>query len=263
MKSTKEKIEKSVENLREPLVDFVQQMVRTPSLPDKEHTVQKLVASKLKTVETEVDVFPCRFEQLKDHPAFCDDGFSPNERVDVVGRWMGNSRGRSLILNGHVDVVPTGDETLWDDSPWSGSENDGKIYGRGSCDMKGGLSAGIFALEALKKLNFKPDGNVLFESVIGEESGGAGTLAALERGYSADGAVILEPTSLSLSPIQSGALTFRLTVTGKATHAAMKWDGINAIEKFSILQIAIKDLEKRRHEEQTHGFYEDPNRIAP
>jgi acetylornithine deacetylase len=129
--------------------------------------------------------------------------------------------------------------------------------------MKGGLSAGIFAIEVLKKLNFKPDGDVLFESVIGEESGGAGTLAALERGYSADGVIILEPTSLHLSPIQSGALTFRLTIPGKATHAAMKWDGINAIEKFSILQIAIKDLEKRRHEEQTHGFYEDPNRIAP
>ena len=186
MKSTKENIEKSVDNLREPLVDFVQQIVRTPSLPDEEHAVQELVASKLRRLETEVDVFPCQFEQLKDHPAFCDDGFSPDKRIDVVGRWRGNGNGRSLILNGHVDVVPTGDETLWDDSPWSGSANDRKIYGRGSCDMKGGLSAGIFALETLKKLNFKPDGDVLFESVIGEESGGSGTLAAIERGFSAD-----------------------------------------------------------------------------
>ena len=263
MNLTEDNIDKTVENLRKPLVDFVQQTVRTPSLPDEEHAVQELVANKLKTLETEVDVFPCQFEQLKDHPAFCDDGFSPHKRIDVVGRWRGNGSGRSLILNGHVDVVPTGDETLWDDSPWSGSENDGKIYGRGSCDMKGGVSTGIFAIEALKKLNFKPDGEILFESVVGEESGGVGTLAALERGYSADGAVILEPTSLCLSPIQSGALTFRLTVPGKATHAAMKWDGINAIEKFSMLQTAIKDLEKRRHEEQTHGFYEDPNQIAP
>ena len=146
MKSTKENIEKSVENLRETLVDFVQQIVRTPSLPDEEHTVQELIASKLKSLETEVDVFPCQFEQLKDHPAFCDDGFSPDKRIDVVGRWGGNGNGRSLILNGHVDVVPTGDETLWDDSPWSGAVKDGRIYGRGSCDMKAGLSSGIFAM---------------------------------------------------------------------------------------------------------------------
>ncbi|HIO75394.1 MAG TPA: ArgE/DapE family deacylase, partial [Candidatus Marinimicrobia bacterium] len=140
---------------------------------------------------------------------------------------------------------------------------DGRIYGRGSCDMKAGLSSGIFALEALKKLNFKPDGDILFESVVGEESGGVGSLAAIERGYSADGAVILEPTSLCLSPIQSGALTFRLTVPGKATHAAMKWDGVNAIEKFAILQTAINDLEKRRHRKKTYDYYDDPHQIAP
>ena len=108
MKLTEDNIDKTVENLREPLVDFVQQMVRMPSLPDEEHTVQELIASKLKSLETEVDVFPCQFEQLKDHPAFCDDGFSPDKRIDVVGRWRGNGNGRSLILNGHVDVVPTG-----------------------------------------------------------------------------------------------------------------------------------------------------------
>ena len=263
MKLIKENSDKTVENLREPMVNFVQQMVRIPSLPDEEHPVQEFITNKLKTLEMEVDVFPCQFEQLKNHPAFCDDGFSPNERVDVVGSWMGNSRGRSLILNGHVDVVPTGSDALWDDPPWSGTVKNGHIYGRGSCDMKAGLSSGVFAIEALKKLNFKPDGDILFESVIGEESGGLGTLAAMEQGYSADGVIILEPTSLYLSPIQSGALTFRLIVTGKATHAAMKWDGVNAIDKFSILQTAIKDLEKRRHEEQTHGYYEDPNHIAP
>jgi hypothetical protein len=89
MNLTEDNIDKTVENLRKPLVDFVQQTVRTPSLPDEEHTVQELVVSKLKTLETEVDVFPCQFEQLKDHPAFCDDGFSPDKRIDVVGRWEG------------------------------------------------------------------------------------------------------------------------------------------------------------------------------
>lgn len=263
MKSAEARIAGAVDELRDAIVDFVSEMVRTPSLPDEEYEVQELVAEKLRSLGARVDVFPCRFEDLRDHPAFCDDGFSPDERVDVVGRWPGAGDSRSLILNGHVDVVPTGDEAMWDDSPWSGAVKDGRIYGRGSCDMKGGLAAGIFAVEALKRLGFQPKGDVLLQSVIGEETGGVGTLAAINRGYSADGAVILEPTSLRICPTQSGALTFRLTVKGKATHAAMKWDGVSALEKFALLQSALDELERRRHGEYSSEDFDNPNHIAP
>lgn len=75
----------------------------------------------------------------------------------------------------------------------------------------------------------------MIQSVVGEETGGCGTLANIVRGFTADAAVILEPTSLKVCPIQSGALTFRLTIKGKATHAAQKWDGVSALEKFSLI----------------------------
>ena len=113
-----------------------------------------------------------------------------------IGQWNNDGGGKSLILNGHVDVVPTGPEELWHESPWSGSIKNGKIYGRGSTDMKGGLSAAIFAVQILQKIGFKPNGNVMVQSVVGEESGGCGTLTNIVKEYSADAAIILEPTSL-------------------------------------------------------------------
>jgi acetylornithine deacetylase len=183
--------------------------------------------------------------------------------VNVIGQWNNDGGGKSLILNGHVDVVPTGPEELWHESPWSGSIKNGKIYGRGSTDMKGGLSAAIFAVQILQKIGFKPNGNVMVQSVVGEESGGCGTLTNIVKEYSADAAVILEPTSLKISPIQSGALTFRLTIPGRATHAAMRWDGVSAIEKFNLIHQSILEFEKERHQSFDIKYYESKDRVAP
>ena len=203
----------AVNSLKPRIFSLAQQLVATPSLPGEEDDVQRLVLDVLQGIGLDVEVVPSRFSDLQEHPAFCDDGYSPDQRINVVGRWRGTPGsggcGRSLILNGHVDVVPPGCERLWDDPPWSGVIRDGVLYGRGSCDMKGGLAAGIFAIAALKQVGFRPAGDVLIESVVGEESGGIGTLATIEKGYSADAALILEPTSLQVCPVQSGALTFR------------------------------------------------------
>src|SRR6185437_10685992 len=102
-------------------------------------------------------------------------------RNDVVGTLKGAGEGRSLILNGHVDVVPAGDPELWPNDPWSGSVADGRIWGRGSCDMKGGLAAGIAALRILRALELRPSGDVIFQAVVDEETGGPGTRRAVER----------------------------------------------------------------------------------
>lgn len=260
-----DRIVEAVEAARQDLVAFVQSMVRTASLPDHEHDVQNLVVRRLQSMGLEVEIVPSNFEDLREHPAFGDDGFSPSERINVIGRWPGTQRGegRSLILNGHVDVVPVGDLLLWSDSPWSGTIRDDKLYGRGSCDMKAGLSAGIFAVDVLQRLGYQPARDVLIESVIGEESGGIGTLTTIVKGYTADAAILLEPTRLEISLVQSGALTFRLTVPGRSIHAAMKPYGVSAIAKFNLLFQAIEELEKERHRLFQHPLYEDPNNIAP
>ena len=256
------KIDESLKATKDDIISFIQTLVQSPSLANDEGHVQNIIFEKLNQLGLTTKKVPVHFDAIQDHPAFCDDGFSPDARTNVVGNWN-NGQGRSLILNGHVDVVPTGAEALWDESPWSGSVKDGRIYGRGSCDMKAGLASGIFAIQVLQEIGFKPNGNVMVQSVVGEESGGCGTLTNIVKGYRGDGAVILEPTSLKMSPIQSGALTFRLTIPGRATHAAMRWDGVSAIEKFNLIHQSILDLEKHRHQSFEVRYYESPDRVAP
>jgi len=256
-------IRPAVERRREELIAFASRAVQAASLPGQERAVQELIAERLGELGLDVTVLPVRFDRLRGHPAFGDDGFSPDARIDVIGQWRGSGGGRSLILNGHVDVVAPGDETLWTDSPWSGALRDGRLYGRGSCDMKSGLVSGIFALAVLRDLGWSPAGDIVVESVIGEESGGAGTLAAIVEGIRADGAIILEPTSLDLCPVQSGALTFRLAVPGRAAHGALRQHGVSAIEKFSLLHAAILELERDRHQRYRHPLYDEPDWVAP
>ena len=257
-----------VDALRRELVVFLQKLVQLPSLPGYEQKAQYFVADKLRSLGFVVDIVSSEFDELKDHPAFCDDGVTFRDRLNVIGRWRGSgqpaeSPSRSLILNGHIDVVPTGSESLWSDSPWSGAIHDGQLYGRGSCDMKSGLTANIFALQTLQAIGFRPAADVLVESVIGEESGGVGTLTTILKGFQADAAIITEPTRLHLCPVQSGALTFRVKVSGRAMHACMKPYGVSAIEKFYLVLQSVQEVERKRHIEYKNPLYEDPNNIAP
>ena len=256
-------ITSALEASQEDLINFIQTLVQCPSLANDEGPVQDIIQDKLKSLGLDTEKIIVKFDKLKDHPAFCDDGFSPDSRVNIVGQWHNDGDGKSLILNGHVDVVPPGPENLWNKSPWSGYIKNGRIYGRGSCDMKAGLSAGIFAVQVLQSIGFKPDGNIIIQSVVGEESGGCGTLTNIIKGFSANAAVLLEPTSLKVCPIQSGALTFRLTVSGRATHAATRWDGVSAIEKFNLIQQSILKFEKERHDSFNAPYFESKDRVAP
>jgi acetylornithine deacetylase len=252
-----------VDLLTPDLVRFIQESVRIPSLPGHEQEFQGFLSGRLLELGMKVTVSRVRRESLADHPAFCDDDIPYDQRLNVIGRWPGRGGGRSLILNGHADVVSPGAEELWGDSPWSGKLSDGRIYGRGSTDMKGGLAAAVYAMESLRQLGFTPDGDVIFQSVVGEESGGCGTLAAILDGCRADAAIIMEPTGLQLAHVQSGALTFRLTVTGRAVHACMRNQGVNAIEKFYLLLRALNDFDTRRHERHHHPVYPDTGQVAP
>jgi len=262
-----QKITAQVDSLHNEMTAFLARLVQFASLPGKEQAAQHFYADKLRALGCEPQILTSKREELESHPAFCDDLVPFNDRLNVVGRWSATAnnknKARSLILNGHMDVVPTGHESLWSASPWSGAVKDGKLYGRGSCDMKAGLTANVFAVQALQNLGFRPAGDVLLESVIGEESGGVGTLTTIVKGFKADAAIITEPTRLHACPVQSGALTFRLKVAGRAIHACMKPHGVSAIEKFYPLLQAVQELERRRHVEYKNALYPDPNNIAP
>lgn len=118
--------------------------------------------------------------------------------LGLVGSW-GAGTGPTLVLNGHIDVVPPGDLAQWRDrAAYAGVTRDGAVYGRGACDMKGGLVCSLFAIQAVRAAGIRLRGRVLLESVVGEEDGGLGTFATLQRGYRGDAAIIAEPTDLAI-----------------------------------------------------------------
>lgn len=268
------RIADTIDTMRDDIVSFIQTLVRTPSLPGEERNVQQKVADKLNSLGFDVTTIPIQPKELQHHPAFCDDGYPAKHRTNVIGLWKGTGKGEkgtgkknndyhSLILNGHMDVVSPGDESLWDESPWSGAVKNGRLYGRGSADMKAGLSAAVFACQVLRKLGFQPQKDVLIQSVAGEETGGCGTLTNIVNGCTADAAIIMEPTELKIYPIQSGALSFRIKITGKAIHACMKNLGVSAIEKFYAIFQAIEAFEKQRHQAFHNPVYQDRMNVAP
>lgn len=258
-----QQISQAIEANWDEQIKFSQDLIRIPSVTGDEKSVQLEMASVMSRYDLDVDLWNPTFEELSEHPAFSDDGLPLGDRPVVVGRWAGSGRGKSIILNGHMDVVPVGDESLWTYPPWDAVISDGRLHGRGSCDMKSNVAAGLFAIKALKDVGFNPGGDIFIQSVIGEESGGVGTLAALVRGYHADAAVIMEPTELSLAPVGSGALSFRLTVRGLAAHGGLREEGISAVACFIPLFQALNELEKERHDSFKHPLFTGENLAAP
>ena len=238
-------------------VRLAQDLVRVPSITGNEHAVQDLVALMLEEAGLEVDRFEADVDLLKAHPRFPGMEVERTEAVLVAGI-LGQKGDRSLILNGHVDVVPVGDRQAWQASPWSAHIQAGRLYGRGACDMKAGLAVGISAASALKKSGVPLRGRLIVQSVVGEEDGGIGTFAMAERGYRADAAFVLEPTRLRIIPAQAGALSFRLRIRGRSAHASVRYEGISAIEKFELVEARLRQLERALNQEPHRLFRHYP-----
>lgn len=167
----------------------------------------------------------------------------------VIGR-AGRRGGRRIVLSGHLDVVPPGDPGTWTVDPWAGEVRDGRLYGRGACDMKGGVAAilgAVRALEAAADLD-RLAGELLVALVPSEEDGGQGTLAAIRAGVAGDLAIITEPSNLDVVVAHAGAITFRLTVPGRAAHASQRREGVSALAKLFVLVHALEADETRRND---------------
>ncbi|MBK5483571.1 peptidase [Peribacillus sp. TH16] len=238
-------------------IRLLQKLVQEPSKRGQEGSAQAIVVEKCRQLGLEIDLWEIGDEKLRNHPHFyCDrKDFKGNPNLVAIKRGIGN--GKSLILNGHIDVVPEGDHAAWHDDPYSGMAKDGKVFGRGTTDMKGGNVSLLLALEAIIESGIQLKGDVIFQSVIEEESGGAGTLAAVLRGYRADGAIIPEPTNMKLFPLQQGSMWFRLIVKGKSAHGGTRYEGVSAIDKAISVMLEIKKLEQERNESLRHSLYKN------
>jgi acetylornithine deacetylase len=228
------------------LLEFLEGLIAIPSLDGKERDAQEHVAAWMRGEGFQVDCWDLDLAALSKHPNFSME-VERTEGLGVVGTLEGTGGGRSLILNGHTDVVPAGDVGGWTSSPWRGTVRRGRMYGRGAADMKGGLACALYAAKAVKDAGIRLKGALHLESVIGEEDGGVGTLGAALRGYRADGGIVLEPTELKVAPSQAGALSFRITVPGQSAHGCMREEGVSALEKFLPIHESLLGLERARN----------------
>lgn len=209
---------------------FLADFVRIPSLRFEEGPAQDFIAAALRARGYKVDDWTIRLSDLAHLK-----GFGPimgdfSRARSVVGsHHPAEVKGRSLILQGHLDVVPAGPDEMWSTPPFDPVIKDGWMYGRGAGDMKAGTVAALFALDAIRAAGYEPAAPLHFQSVIEEESTGLGALSTLQRGYRADVAVLPEPSNFSINHAQVGALWFQLRVRGRPVHVAVAGEGSNAI----------------------------------
>ncbi|MEV5551664.1 ArgE/DapE family deacylase [Streptomyces sp. NPDC052309] len=226
------------------------ELIAVPSVTGSpaESELQHDLARRLERLDMDVDLWPMDLPALRADPGFPGAEAPRDEAWGLVGTTPDGGDGPTLILQGHVDVVPPGDLAAWEGDPFVPRvTGDDVVHGRGACDMKAGLAAHLAALAAVRAAGVRLRGRVAAHFVVGEEDGGLGAFGTLRRGYGGDACVIAEPTAGTLITANAGALTFRLAVPGKAAHASARDQGVSAIDAYLPLHRALAGLEAERN----------------
>ncbi len=245
-------------------VDFLASLVRCASQRGEETGVQDLVEAALRERGYAVDRFLIDPDMVGKHPAFSPVTVPYDKMANVVGvRKAIAPKGHSLALNAHVDVVPTGNPARWEFPPYDAVRRGDWLYGRGAGDMKAGLTAALFALDAIKAAGFELTADVQLQSVVEEEITGNGAAMALVKGFVADAILIPEPTDEKLVRANSGVNKFAITVEGVPAHPREIDQGISAIDAAVRLIEHLRKLEAKWNEEaQSKPFFEDVDNPA-
>jgi acetylornithine deacetylase len=250
-------------------LDWLAKLVAFPSLRGREGPCQDWLARDFAGRGWSVDRYTLAEVEMAHLP-----GYSPmmdtdyTQAVQVVAALRGEQPGgRSLILQGHVDVVPEGPAGMWASPPFAASLRDGRMYGRGAGDMKAGVSAMVFALAALRQAGYVPAADVYVQTVTEEECTGNGALSTLARGYRADACLIPEPTGQSVLRGTVGVMWFRLKLRGRPAHVSRSEQGTNAILSAYGLIEAIREftreLNQRVKSHPWFGKLENPIKFNP
>lgn len=219
-------------------------IVQAPSITGEERKVVEKLGEIADSHGLESTVREYDLEALRRHPGYPGEEAHRDELVGLNSVLKGASPGAPRIcLNGHVDVVSPG-TVAWERDPWSGAVEGGFVHGRGSVDMKGGLVAALHAIAAVGRVVGEVPGDVVLQAVPSEEDGGAGTFAALERDSDFAACVIPEPTGFRVCRAQAGALTFQGAVPGVSAHAAMRLEGVSAIDRYMPVHRALREYER-------------------
>ncbi len=255
-----ERIMTAVASRRQNILDDLTRLVSADSTLGNEAVAQGMIKEIYQGLQLEIDEVTIDLDALESLP-----GFSPpvtrdtHGRVNVIGLHSPREeKGKSLILNGHMDVVPTGPHELWHKPPFTPWIDGDWLYGRGAGDMKAGIVAYCHAFAALKDLGLQPAARVVMQSVIEEECTGNGALACLNAGYTADAAVIPEPFGQSCLVAQLGVMWFQLKLTGKPAHVLDTSNGSNVFDALNLVVDELKQLETEWNTDECrhHAFHQ-------
>ncbi|MEV7179425.1 ArgE/DapE family deacylase [Kitasatospora sp. NPDC093679] len=211
-----------------------------------ESEIQHHLAGLLDGLGLETDLWSMDLPALRADPDFPGTE-APREEAWGLVAGTGGDDGPTVVLQGHVDVVPPGDAAQWVGDPFVPRVAGDAVHGRGACDMKAGLAAHLAALAAIRASGARLRGRVAVHFVVGEEDGGLGAFGTLRRGYTGDACLITEPTGGTLVTANAGALTFRIEVHGRAAHASTRNEGASAIDAYLPVHAALARLEAARN----------------
>jgi acetylornithine deacetylase len=250
-------------------IDWLRTLVSFPSVRGAEGPCQDWVARELSARGLTVDRYTLAEVTMEHLP-----GYSPvmdtdyNNAVQVVASLRApHPTGRSLIMQGHVDVVPSGPSDMWATPAFAPVIKEGRLYGRGANDMKSGVCAMIFALDGLRTAGYRPASDIYVQTVTEEESTGNGALSTLARGYRADACLIPEPTGLQILRGTIGVMWFRLRIRGRPVHVSQSETGTNAILSAYTLIEALRNHTRELNERvKNHPWFSriaDPIKFNP
>lgn len=258
-----ESVVSRVRESRDELVALVSELVgcdttsRNPGdPPHDEAKLQNLLADRLRAIGAEVDLWEP--EPTGKGNRFVPDDLDFKGRPQMCARLRGAGGGPSLLLNGHIDAVTPGNLERWDSDPFKAEVRDGRLYGRGAADMKGGIGAMLVALEVLHCEGVQLAGDVVFCTNTDEESSGAGGYACVAHGVKASAGITTEPTGFDLWTACRGTLMHAITVRGRSGHAEVPhphWSeggAVNAIEKMQLVIDAMRRLREEWRDRPDH-----------
>lgn len=252
---TPERIREAVQNRKQEIVNLLLDLVNTESITLNEGPVQAKARAAMEQRGLTIDQWESSAEEIAPYVIHVGEQKTFQNRPIIVGTRKGAGNGRSLMLQGHIDTVPAGDPAAWHHNTFGEIDGD-RLYGLGSTDMKGGVTAFIAAAGILTDLGITLQGDLLLNTSIGEEDGGVGALSTVLRGHKPDAIVITEPTGLQLMIAHGGSLVFRITVHGKSAHGGSRMQGVSAVEKFIPIFQDLLKWEQERNDTLSHPLYD-------
>jgi acetylornithine deacetylase len=230
-------------------------LIAQPSLLGAETGAQEQVARLAQDAGLDVEVWDVDPAELAKHQDFTHVDGGEGVRPNITGVLSGTGHGRSIAVSGHIDVVSPAPLHQWQHDPWGGAVENGRMYGRGTLDMKSGLVAGLLAIHAIQRTYGRLAGDVVFESVIEEECTGNGTLAARLHGPHVDAALIPEVSGEDVQIANPGVVWFEVTVTGKPAYVGLAGASVNAVEVGMAVAVGLRALIDRLNDVFDHPAY--------